>query len=70
MGNLRNENDAAADLDVELIRIKDEKEQVSARDRYAKCAKAWHAFNDSIRVTNFKVNTKTKGLPSLGDLSS
>jgi hypothetical protein len=69
MGQNRNAADAAADLDAELIRIRDEQEKVSARDRYAKCVKAWHAFNDDIRVSNFKVNTKKKGLPRLGELA-
>ena len=70
MGNNRNVGDAASDLDAELLRMRDDKEKVSARDRYAKCVKAWHAFNDGIRCTSFKVNTKTKGLPSLGDIAA
>jgi hypothetical protein len=70
LGSNRNVSDAAADLDAELLRIRDEKEKINARDVYAKCVKAWQAYNDHIRVTNFKVNTKKKGLPSLGDLAA
>jgi hypothetical protein len=69
LGTNRNAMDAASDLAGELFRIKDEKESVSARDIYAKCAKAWHAHLEGTRVNNFKVNTKKKGLPSLGDLA-
>jgi hypothetical protein len=63
LGSKRVEQDAASDLDDELMRIREEKEKVSARDLYAKCAKAWEASKDGKRVTSFKVNTKTKGLP-------
>jgi hypothetical protein len=67
LGENRNTMDAASDLSIELVRIRDEKESVSARDFYAKCAKAWLAHDEGTRVSNFKVNTKKKGLPSLGD---
>jgi hypothetical protein len=70
LGSKRTEEDAASDLDNELIRIRDEKEKVGARDLYAKCAKAWDAYNNGIRVTNFKVNTKKKGLPVVGNLAA
>jgi hypothetical protein len=70
LGSNRNAMDAASDLAIELVRLKDEKETASARDYFAKCAKAWLAHRDGIRVTNFKVNTRTKGLPSLGDLAA
>ncbi len=63
LGSKRTEEDAAADLDTEIMRIRDEKEKVNARDLYAKCAKAWDGFNNRIRITNFKVNTTKKGLP-------
>jgi len=63
LGSKRTEEDAAADLDQEIMRIRDEKEKINARDLYAKCAKAWDGFNNHIRITNFKVNTKKKGLP-------
>jgi hypothetical protein len=70
LGTKRNEEDAAADLDGELVRIREEREKVSAGDMYAKCAKAWIAFGDGARVGNFKVNTAKKGLPSLGELAA
>lgn len=70
LGSNRNVGDAASDLDAELLRLRDDKEKINARDIYAKCAKAWMAYNDGIRVTSFKVNTKKKGLPSLGDLAA
>jgi hypothetical protein len=70
LGANRNVGDAAADLDDELLRIRKEKEIVNARDLYAKCAKAWAAFGDNSRVTNFKVNTKKKDLPSLGEMAA
>lgn len=60
-----NGDDAASDLDTELLRIKEEKEKTTARDLYAKCAKAWLAHQDGNRVTNFKVNTKKKDLPRI-----
>lgn len=63
LGSKRGVEDAASDLDDELVRIKDEKVRVSAGDLYARCAKAWEANKDSKRVTSFKVNTKQKGLP-------
>jgi hypothetical protein len=65
LGSKRSESDAASDLDDELVRIRDEKEHVTAGDVYAKCAKAWEAFKDGKRVTSFKVNTKLKGLPAI-----
>jgi hypothetical protein len=70
LGSKRSEEDAASDLDNELIRIRTEKERVSAGDLYAKCAKAWDAFNNHVRVTSWKVNTKKKGLPIVGDLAA
>jgi hypothetical protein len=70
LGSNRNVSDAASDLDAELIRIRDEKEKCNARDLYAKCAKAWEAHGDGARVSNFRVNTKKKGLPLLGDLAA
>lgn len=65
LGSKRSVSDAASDLDEELLRIKQTKngEKVSGGDLYAKCAKAWAAHLEGIRVTNFKVNTKVKGLP-------
>ncbi len=65
LGSKRSAADAASDLDDELVRIKTEKngEKVKPGDLYAKCAKAWEASKEGARVTNFKVNTKTKGLP-------
>jgi hypothetical protein len=65
LGSKRAESDAASDLDDELVRIRDEKERVTAGNLYAKCAKAWEAFKDGKRVTSFKVNTKAKGLPAI-----
>jgi hypothetical protein len=70
LGSKRSEEDAASDLDSELIRIREEKEKINTRDYYAKCVKAWDAFGNHVRVTNFKVNTKKKGLPPLGDLAA
>ncbi len=61
LGTKRNVSDAAADLDEELARIKDDKEKVKAGELYEKCRKAWIAFGDGSRVSNFKVNIK-KGL--------
>jgi hypothetical protein len=63
LGSKRTEEDAASDLDAEMLRLKETKEKVNARDLYAKCHKAWDAFGKHIRVGNFKVNTRTKGLP-------
>jgi hypothetical protein len=66
LGSKRAVADAASDLDEELYRIKNVKEckeHVSSGDLYGKCAKGWAAYIDGTRVTNFKVNTKTKGLP-------
>lgn len=62
---LGSSEDAAFDLDAELLRIKDEKDKVTARDLYAKCVKSWRAYQDGIRVTNFKVNTRNKDLPRI-----
>jgi hypothetical protein len=66
LGTKRNEEDAATDLDNEILRLRNDKEKVTAGDLYAKCAKAWDAFNNGIRVSNFRVNTKKKGLPPIG----
>lgn len=68
LGGKRNEEDAAVDLSNELIRIREDKEKVSAHDLAAKCVKAWDAYSNGVRVTNFKVSTRTKGLPPLGNL--
>ena len=68
LGSKRNEEDAATDLSAELLRIREVKEKVSAHDLAAKCVKAWDAFNNNVRVSNFKVSTKKKGLPPLGNL--
>lgn len=62
-GSGRVDPDAATDLDEEIIRIKEEKEKISAGDLCAKCKIAWDAFNNHSRVNSFKVNTKKKGLP-------
>jgi hypothetical protein len=64
LGTKRNVADAAADLDEELSRIREEKERTRAGELYGKCAKAWSSYLDGGRVTNFKVNLK-KGLPDI-----
>jgi hypothetical protein len=72
-GTNRNGADAAMDLEAELIRLRDREERAKEKPNqaqiYAKCARAWLAYVDGSRVSNFKVNTKLKGLPSLGDLA-
>jgi len=70
LGTKRTEEDAASDLDGELLRIREEKEKISARDLYAKCVKAWSAYGNGIRVNNFKVDTKKKGLPPISGLAA
>jgi hypothetical protein len=69
-GTNRVEEDAATDLDVEILRIREVKEKVSAGEMYAKCHKAWHAYNNGVRVTNFKIKMKGKRLPVLGEMGS
>jgi hypothetical protein len=64
LGTKRNVEDAAADLDTELTRIKEDKEKIKAAELYAKCIKAWPAYLDGARVANFRVNLK-KGLPDV-----
>jgi hypothetical protein len=62
LGTRRNVEDAAADLDTELTRIRDSKEKAKPGELYAKCAKAWQAYVDGTRVASFRVNIR-KGLP-------
>lgn len=69
LGTNRSVEDAASDLDEELTQIPADKSDTRPGVKYAKCAKAWHAYGDGIRVKSFKVNT-TKGLPSLGGFDS
>jgi hypothetical protein len=66
-GTLRTGHDAAKDLAEEWERIKEEHQSVSPRDLYAQCVKAWLAHRDGERVDSFKVYTKTKDLPILGE---
>lgn len=68
LGTKRNEEDAATDLSNELTRIRKDREKVNAFDLAARCVKAWDAYNNGVRVSNFKVNIK-KGLPPLGTFS-
>jgi hypothetical protein len=64
LGSKRNIEDAAADLDAELTRIREEKEKAKAGELYCKCAKAWAAYIEGSRVGSFKINLK-KGLPAI-----
>jgi hypothetical protein len=66
LGTNRNGADAPFDLAAELFRLKDEKETITQRDQYAKCAKAWLAYADGARVKNFIVDTRKKPLVVLG----
>jgi len=64
-GSKRTAQDAGTDLDVEIMRMREDKDKVNAHDLYEKCAKAWFAYGDGIRVNNFRVNTRRKGVTAI-----
>lgn len=62
LGSNRNREDAAMQLDMELIRLKDERVKTKDIEYFAMCHRAWECFKEGVPVTSFKVNTK-KGYP-------